>query len=249
MSQLFGPDYTGQGDAPPGLCGICLGPLNPLYKNHRACMGNRPCVKCGSKKERNSKGHAVCRQCSIVGQKRIYWSKARSVCGKCGVGLREPRSKQCKPCAAKVLYRPVCGVCGSEDKRRDKNGKVFCAGCAAKNSRKRYALLSREERMRWRGDPAKCHARARQAKIKRRGYEVLGQHTESEWQAIVSKQKGRCASCNSKTKLTRDHIVPVSKGGSDYAVNIQGLCLPCNCSKQDRMEGISAISLFDRLSA
>lgn len=58
-----------------------------------------------------------------------------------------------------------------------------------------------------------------------------GSHTLAEWKAICERQGGLCAACGLQKKLTRDHIFPLSKGGSDYATNIQGLCGPCNSRK------------------
>lgn len=85
---------------------------------------------------------------------------------------------------------------------------------------------------------------ATQAKRRARVLGALGSFTSDEFAAIVAKQRGRCADCNLKHKLTVDHIVPVSKGGCNYAFNLQGLCHPCN-SKKNNFFTTSLISLFD----
>jgi 5-methylcytosine-specific restriction endonuclease McrA len=62
----------------------------------------------------------------------------------------------------------------------------------------------------------------------------LGTHTPSEWQALVAEFGGHCLSCMRLvgfSRLTRDHIKPVSYGGSDAIENIQPLCGFCNTSK------------------
>lgn len=73
---------------------------------------------------------------------------------------------------------------------------------------------------------------------------VLGKTTLSEWRAIVKKQRGRCANCNKKAKLDRDHIIPLSRGGCDYAFNIQGLCRSCNARKNASVPIGAQFSLF-----
>lgn len=42
---------------------------------------------------------------------------------------------------------------------------------------------------------------------------------------------GKCAACGSSKSLVIDHIVPVVKGGTCQAENLQALCAPCNRSK------------------
>lgn len=42
---------------------------------------------------------------------------------------------------------------------------------------------------------------------------------------------GKCSRCGSRSSLEYDHIVPVSKGGSNTARNVELLCEECNRSK------------------
>lgn len=58
-----------------------------------------------------------------------------------------------------------------------------------------------------------------------------GSHSLEEWLHLKEKHAFRCANCNEKKKLTKDHIIPLSKGGTDYIDNIQPLCRNCNSKK------------------
>lgn len=58
-----------------------------------------------------------------------------------------------------------------------------------------------------------------------------GEHTAEEFEALCKKHDYKCLACGQKTKLTADHIVPLSCGGSNDIGNIQPLCMKCNCSK------------------
>ena len=46
---------------------------------------------------------------------------------------------------------------------------------------------------------------------------------------------GKCARCGSRENLEYDHIVPVSRGGSNTARNIELLCEKCNRSKSNNI--------------
>jgi 5-methylcytosine-specific restriction endonuclease McrA len=63
---------------------------------------------------------------------------------------------------------------------------------------------------------------------------AAGSHTVEDIERIRKAQKGRCAACRSKTTLTVDHIIALSKGGSNWPSNIQLLCAPCNAGKNDK---------------
>ena len=52
---------------------------------------------------------------------------------------------------------------------------------------------------------------------------------------VWRRDSGKCARCDSREKLEYDHIVPISKGGSNTARNIELLCEKCNRSKSNNV--------------
>lgn len=44
---------------------------------------------------------------------------------------------------------------------------------------------------------------------------------------------GQCAYCGRERHLNKDHVVPVSKGGTDWPTNILWVCVPCNQAKKN----------------
>jgi len=72
-----------------------------------------------------------------------------------------------------------------------------------------------------------------------------GSHTQKQWLAKLA-QHDKCPLCNRtwsqiptrpdrryKYVWTKDHIVPLTQGGTDEMDNIQPLCYQCNSSKCD----------------
>ena len=52
---------------------------------------------------------------------------------------------------------------------------------------------------------------------------------------VWRRDEGKCCRCGSRDRLEFDHIVPISKGGSNTARNIELLCEKCNRGKGNRV--------------
>jgi len=64
---------------------------------------------------------------------------------------------------------------------------------------------------------------------------AIGSHSLIEWNALKIAYNNKCANCRLELKLTKDHITPLSKGGSDFIENIQPLCKSCNSKKHNKI--------------
>jgi 5-methylcytosine-specific restriction endonuclease McrA len=79
-------------------------------------------------------------------------------------------------------------------------------------------------------DIARARTHRRRALLKT----TPGSFTPQEWADRLAEYGGVCPCCKQEAELTVDHIVPVSKGGTNWIWNLQPLCLGCNVAKSNR---------------
>ncbi len=97
-----------------------------------------------------------------------------------------------------------------------------------------------EERKKYSLEYRKLHPEKSVAATNRRRARKLaadGSHTEEEWQNLKAFYNFKCLRCGKQEpeiKLTRDHVIPLTQGGSDSIDNIQSLCARCNSKKNNK---------------
>ena len=99
----------------------------------------------------------------------------------------------------------------------------------------------------WKGGYERTLWRNRQRRIKRKNAE--GSHTLKEWNDLKEKCNYTCQACGKiepEIKLTVDHIIPLSKKGTDYIDNIQPLCKSCNPSKGNKIKSRNNINKINK---
>jgi hypothetical protein len=116
----------------------------------------------------------------------------------------------------------------------------FKKGSKPWNLNKKHVAVSGNKNVNWKGGISKIKGYSgfmssrRRIKKKNNG----GSHSFGEWEDLKAKYNWTCPHCNKSEpliKLTEDHIIPISKGGSDNIENIQPLCKSCNSRKYNKL--------------
>lgn len=144
--------------------------------------------------------------------KRVYPTCETKICSKC------KKEKNLSEFGV-LSHKFQCKEC--------RNEKESAVGIEKQAVRKAY-------RQKWRANNLELARECSRAGTEKRRVIKLSIETtltREEWVAIIERYGGKCLRCGKQTKLTMDHVIPVSKGGPHSAANIQPLCGPCNSSK------------------
>lgn len=176
-------------------------------------------------------------------------------CNQCGVE-KDLESFRKSP-ASKCGYRGECKACASENTKQLKLGnhrqRTPKDVEREKERKRKWDVAHRERtnernRQRYSKNPEKARLRSkfyREANAER--YLALtqarrtriagngGRFTAEVWREWCDLFGNQCVCCGrTDVKLTRDHVLPVTKGGNSNIENMQPLCKSCNSSKNNK---------------
>lgn len=132
-----------------------------------------------------------------------------------------------------IRHRTPCIDCGTETASRGKRPKLRCDLCLTKQNTERvnrWLAQAPLERVRQTRKQAKANRTARK-------FAASGRHTKAEFLALCERLGWACSYCGcglTEETATRDHIVPLSRGGSNSIENIAPACDTCNKRKHAR---------------
>ena len=120
-----------------------------------------------------------------------------------------------------------------DKKYRAKNLKKHKAYQAASAHRSREYYARRKEKVKTKNKQyfADHPQQAVSYVQKRLALLANNEHSPYDFREICNRYGNICLCCKEQKPLTRDHIIPVTKGGGDVEGNIQPLCQGCNSSK------------------
>lgn len=168
--------------------------------------------------------------CRLCGEKKIFGEIRR--------GKKDYRV--CFLCKPKVFRKSNFGEVGTREYRRNyylsqitKSDRP-CRSCGNQRSigEKKYCVACKDKALReaWKAGHKACKNR-RKARLRGNG----GTFTGTQFKELCERFGNRCLACGVVVvDLTVDHVIPLSKGGSNGIENIQPLCHGCNVKKSDQ---------------
>jgi hypothetical protein len=114
--------------------------------------------------------------------------------------------------------------------RRKERGETY------KEIRRQWSQKNRErnnarEREKYAANPEPNLARNARWRARKRGA-TINDLSAAQWKEIKAAYDHRCVYCGRKMKrLTQDHLLPLSRGGTNTVANVVPACLSCNSRK------------------
>lgn len=174
--------------------------------------------------------------CNVCGQEKEHKSWKATTCNDC----LEKGVKWCSSCHEPKpitdfhkngnTLRSFCKKCECSRSIKSKKETGYYNKPGVKEKRNENSRLCKrakykfDEEYRIR-ELVRCHDRRSSSK---------GEYSEYDWLCAIQAFDNKCAYCGTASKLSMDHIVPISKGGLSEPCNIIPACQSCNSSKQNK---------------
>lgn len=193
-------------------------------------MDERTCTKCHQAKpattdyfHRSGEGlQSTCKECKRAWSRRKYERDREQIIARTAAYAAANPEKR-RAMSAAYLARPEVR------ERLEVSSKAWRESPVGTEKR-------RQAQLRFRATPHgqyACAISGHNARAREHG--VLSDFTAHDWLVILENFNGECAYCGtSEGRITADHVVAMSRGGSNTAKNVVPACGPCNSGKSNR---------------
>lgn len=216
----------------------------PLHDNTSLDVPLKHCSQCknefpatveyfGKDRQRPSGLASACRSCERERARRYraeHPDRTRKAGQKYYAANREARAEYRRQYAEANPGKATEAARKSRANNRERAREVSRAWAAANPDK-----IKESQRKFYRANPEKSRAAVlRRRAIKRA---ANGDHTAADIRRQYEAQKGKCyyCGCDLGDSYHTDHVIPLSRGGSDGPENIVVACGPCNLAKGARL--------------
>lgn len=174
--------------------------------------------------------------CHVCGQEKEHKSWKSTTCDSCLDNGVKWCSRCCKVKAIEDFHkngrtlRSFCKPCECERSRESKEASCYQMRPEVRARRNECSRLSKRARYRFddeyrNAELVRCHNRRNNTNCS---------FSVEQWHNACEAFNFTCAYCGCDRKLTMDHVIAVSIGGSTDVSNIIPACQSCNSSKQNK---------------
>lgn len=193
------------------------------------CKELKPLSEYFDDKRRKNGKAASCKKCALVMQKEWRSKNKDKVCAqskRAYYAHREDRIKRVIKWASENPEKHNKWVDDWHKAHRDRGLK------SAKKWRENNKDMELAKTRRWRANnPEKARLQVENRRCRKMSAE--GSVSTKEWKDLCEKYGNKCLCCGAQ-EVTTDHIIPLSKGGTNKIDNYQPLCGVCNSRKHNK---------------
>jgi len=186
------------------------------------------CVECAAEQ------HAMKRDGTFIGPPKPPIDQLRQQQAAHKARLAKPRGRQPMPVPEGLTAQEFRNLRRRQQRAADPTYRARATEYNRRHETRNQDAVRERKNAWYRANPLTANSQRQ----RRRGAELQadGFHTARDLRFILAIQRGRCAYCNARKDLHVDHIIPLSRDGSNWPWNLQWLCGRHNTSKGSRTD-------------